>query len=1495
MLHLAVILAALLPATSGLAQMGPPPDPFLECYEFLDTNWVSDFGYLPLNCTNLTSVSVEEENALMLDTTNLEPAFLQYNVVETDGHTNLDFGAGAVSALVISDWASADTNQNGEGPGELGYLLAAGDWSSNAPDGFWAIYVDAGGTNIYFGGVSNSVAATYVSAPISWASNSIHMIGLTYTTNSVFYLDGQLAATGGPVTIVPSTNTWTNGLYIGSDASGYEQFRGIFLYMELDNSAIDSSNIISDWGPEWFTYGWSETTNYYDTWLNPSGAGQNSMLSSGVLTWHGSAASPDFSTNNGVYLTNMSVSNVQGQGKTFTFTIKGGTDGVSYNMFTTSKLAGPRLTNSVWTWLGQGTNLGTYQVTNQPGLQSYYVLGPSLLASNANGVTYPVFANGYPGILINLHTNSQGGLQINDLTNTTPLPFVTVANSYQPDTNNGIRVGTVARILFGANPATNPSRVIGEYYSAPLDQGGDPSRTTVDRYGNVWVGNRAADGSTQLEQNYFADTNGNGMGSVTEFGVVIGGTRGDKVAYNGTTNYLGLTNWSFVTNASGHYLQPPFIYNTCVDRDGDGLIHTSTGLGQAGMGDLLQWGANDTLVNCLSNALDEAIIHYVRTMPTGVRSIPIDASNGFWAGSDGGDYQGNGWQEYIDTTTGMPVTGRRIYFGPGGYGGVVGGDGTVWSIGRNSDDSLGYTAGLLRFVPKAGIPPVIIGGVISGNTHDNVTPNEFYGIGIDPRTDNPWLSGFDTSDVARFSTNGSWEAIQTPLAGSQKGILVDANGNVWIASGDGEWNGNYGVYHLLTSGDFVGFISTSGTNNNGIGNVYENGTNASSICGEEPYGISMDSQGMIWTICRGEDTQAGGAAVPTGYGYYAMRIDPTQGPTTNIFGTNYAVGQVVEAVDLGYDAQPYDYSDMTGYVTLSTTQPAGVWDFVQDSGAANMLWSSVTESANVPSGSSIVTEVRAADRITDLPSWPFRTVSGTNMPAIKGRYMEVRVNLLRNFGVSQGPTLNSLTVNWGGAGSAMQITNQPQNAMVQPGSTVIFSVGLSGATNVSYQWRTNDVTAPNHGNISGATTATLTVSNAQYTNAGLYSVTVTDTNGTVLNSAEARLHILGNAPAGVSYYETSWNGNIVELTWHASPAISNAVSGKMDTGIAPFYYQWLFGQTPIPGAFGQCAYSQSSSDWTATLNVTNTQCTNDGNYSVIFWNQYGEFLSPDILPDPGSSYIKIGPATNVITNTTQTVTLTASNYCFGLVAAQWFITGPDGVRRPIPGATNFTSGATNFTYTLPTPITCASMGTYALDVFDPSWTPHEATALVTNGVNATVLIQSMTMTLNPIGGTNGTWSYSNQESTDDGVTWENYGYQGPTLTMIMNGNQDGYYFRILATQTNIHGTITNTASVTVFLDYSGSDGPYLSLSNIQNGAANLALTPQSPTGPGPWTNWSWTYSYYGNVTNVPTSDNGQLTITNITCDDSGSYTVQVSNPCGDQAAEVMNQIHCQNQ
>jgi hypothetical protein len=63
--------------------------------------------------------------------------------------------------------------------------------------------------------------------------------------------------------------------------------------------------------------------------------------------------------------------------------------------------------------------------------------------------------------------------------------------------------GTVVRIN------TSTGAILGEYWSAPENRGRNPSRTTVDFYGNVWVGNR--------------DESDGGKGSVIKIGVVEGG------------------------------------------------------------------------------------------------------------------------------------------------------------------------------------------------------------------------------------------------------------------------------------------------------------------------------------------------------------------------------------------------------------------------------------------------------------------------------------------------------------------------------------------------------------------------------------------------------------------------------------------------------------------------------------------------------------------------------------------------------------------------------------------------------------------------------------------------------------------------------------------------------------------------------------------------------------------------------------------------------------
>jgi hypothetical protein len=202
---------------------------------------------------------------------------------------------------------------------------------------------------------------------------------LTYSTNTELYLDGQLAATGSPVTIIPATNTWTNGFYVGSDDSGFEQFRGIFLYLELDNT-----NLVAEYGTSYFTESWDTSTNAYYAWLNGDG-GADFMSSAAALSPHGFVTHPITGTN--VYLTNVSSQVVPGYGLTFTFTIEGGSNGWKYDVFAATNLIGPTLTNTLWTWLGQGTNGGIYQITNQTSVHSYYVLGGPRLAPDGSGAT----------------------------------------------------------------------------------------------------------------------------------------------------------------------------------------------------------------------------------------------------------------------------------------------------------------------------------------------------------------------------------------------------------------------------------------------------------------------------------------------------------------------------------------------------------------------------------------------------------------------------------------------------------------------------------------------------------------------------------------------------------------------------------------------------------------------------------------------------------------------------------------------------------------------------------------------------------------------------------------------------------------------------------------------------------------------------------------------------------------------------------------------------
>jgi hypothetical protein len=115
-------------------------------------------------------------------------------------------------------------------------------------------------------------------------------------------------------------------------------------------------------------------------------------------------------------------------------------------------------------------------------------------------------------------------------------------------------------------------------------------------------------------------------------------------------------------------------------------------------------------------------------------------------------------------------------------------------------------------------------------------------------------------------------------------------------------------------------------------------------------------------------------------------------------------------------------------------------------------------------------------------------VQGTNA----GNYMVVVTNL---YGLVTS-SVAILTVKY-----PPVITNQPVSQSTLGGSNVTFTVGTSGDATLSYQWwfNTNSI-------VYGATNSTLSITNAQVTNAGIYSVVVTNPYGSV-TSAVATLTV----------------------------------------------------------------------------------------------------------------------------------------------------------------------------------------------------------------------------------------------------------------------------------------------------------------------------------------------------------------------------------------------------
>lgn len=388
-----IVAGFLLCASNGLAQLDPGGGGTnsgtiytpLDSWSFNDpVNWTSDNGYAPVSFTNLAFSPLGNFQSLVVSTN--VPAWLHYNIYESDGTTNFTPSAGTVMFWYAPEnWSS--TNLGGTGPGEWGRLFEVGAYTTNSSLSWWSLYVDDSGNNLYFSTQTNDLSGNYynyIAMPVAWTTNYFHFIALTYSaTNTALYLDGALATNGPPLTVYPGPSALASGFFIGSASNGVYQAHGLFNDVATYNVPLDAGTIQTIFNDEYSYY----MMNPYNTAMSKLSSGDytpstsatpNVVTGQGNLQILGATPTCSYGTNAlQVWITNVTAT-VAGDGTmTVTFSIEGGQDGYYYDVFAGTALTSP-LGNGYWTWQGQGQHCLTYSLTGFPQGTVFLILGTPL-------------------------------------------------------------------------------------------------------------------------------------------------------------------------------------------------------------------------------------------------------------------------------------------------------------------------------------------------------------------------------------------------------------------------------------------------------------------------------------------------------------------------------------------------------------------------------------------------------------------------------------------------------------------------------------------------------------------------------------------------------------------------------------------------------------------------------------------------------------------------------------------------------------------------------------------------------------------------------------------------------------------------------------------------------------------------------------------------------------------------------------------------------------
>ena len=167
-------------------------------------------------------------------------------------------------------------------------------------------------------------------------------------------------------------------------------------------------------------------------------------------------------------------------------------------------------------------------------------------------------------------------------------------------------------------------------------------------------------------------------------------------------------------------------------------------------------------------------------------------------------------------------------------------------------------------------------------------------------------------------------------------------------------------------------------------------------------------------------------------------------------------------------------------------------------------------------------------------------------------------------------------------------TNPLQHVVTNAQAQVLFSVAASSGPPLSYQWRHNGVDLPANPRFSGLHSNVLLLTGLIATDAGAYSVILSNVYGTV-NRPVATLTLVDPLITGQPLSQIAWLGTNLVL---------NVVAG----GTPPLTYQWFRNETLLPGMTA------------SALTLTNVQWTDEASsFRAVVSNSSGSVTSQTAL------------------------------------------------------------------------------------------------------------------------------------------------------------------------------------------------------------------------------------------------------------------------------------------